>query len=63
MSDVPGPGERVVVVAGRHRGSRGVLMGVANVPGPSGATVRIAEIKRPRAGMTYVFEHEIRRAE
>lgn len=53
------PGDTVQVIGGRHKGSKGKLVEIADTPGPSGSTYRIAEITRPRAGKTFVFEHEI----
>ena len=53
------PGDKVAIIAGRHRGSKGVLVKIDDTAGPSGAYYRIAIVKRPRAGDTAVFESEI----
>lgn len=54
-------GDKVEITAGRHRGSKGTLSGVVVVEAPSGSTYRIVEVKRPRAGATFAFEHEVRK--
>lgn len=58
----PEPGDRVRIVAGRHRSAAGVLEGIHDVGTPSGSTVKVAIVRRPRAGATIVFSHEIERA-
>lgn len=60
---LPSVGEKVRIVAGRHRSGVGELVGLSDVPTPSGSTVRVAVVRRPRAGETIVFSHEIERAE
>ena len=59
----PLPGEKVRIIAGRYRSGVGELLAITDVPTPSGSTVKIAVAKRPRAGETIVFSHEIERAE
>ncbi len=54
------PGDKVVIVAGRHRGSKGVLEAVEQTPTPAGGFVFIARVKRPRAGDTFAFLSEVR---
>jgi len=54
-------GDRVVIVAGRHRGATGELVGVEPVPTPAGGRVFVAIVRRPRAGDTVVFNHEVRK--
>lgn len=58
----PEPGDEVRIVAGRHRGAKGVLNSLVTTPTPSGSSVIVAYVKRPRAGITAVFSHEIERA-
>lgn len=61
-ADPPAPGEQVVIVAGRHAGSKGQLLEIMQVPTPSGLIALVAVVRRPRAGDTFVFPDEIRRA-
>jgi transcription antitermination factor NusG len=60
MTETPKPGDKVEVIAGRHRGSKGVLVEIAPMRGPSGATYSFAVFKRPRAGLTVVLAQEVR---
>jgi len=55
----PKPGDRVKIIAGRHRGSKGILKSIGPVQTPSGFAVQVACIERPRAGDTYTFVSEI----
>lgn len=55
------PGEAVDVIGGRYRGAHAVLEGFEDVPTPSGSTVRVARIRRPRAGVTFEFPDMLRR--
>ena len=57
----PNPGDRVAIVAGRYRGSTGILNAVVTTATPSGANIVVAYVKRPRSGMIIVFSHEIER--
>lgn len=57
------PGDRVEIVSGRYRGSRGVLEAVESVTTPSGREVLVARFARPRAGVSYEFPGCMRRIE
>ena len=56
------PGEAVEVIGGRLRGSSAVLEEIETVPTPSGGTVRVARIRRPRAGVSWEFPDMLRRS-
>lgn len=58
----PAIGDRVAIIAGRHAGAIGELVALEAVPTPSGRQVTIALVRRPRAGDTYVFPTDLRRA-
>lgn len=49
------PGDRVRFSGGRMRGGSGVLEAIEDVPTPSGRSVRVARVRRPRAGVSYEF--------
>jgi hypothetical protein len=55
------PGAPVRIIAGRHRGARGILVSIEKVPTPAGQVALLAVVRRPRAGDTVVFSHEIER--
>lgn len=59
MTD-PKPGDAVRIIAGRHRGSKGILKAIGPVRTPAGFNVMLACVERPRAGDTYTFVSEIR---
>lgn len=56
-------GDKVEIVAGRHRGSKGKLVAITEEQAPSGSLYRFAYVERPRAGLTLTFAHEIRKVE
>jgi hypothetical protein len=60
--DRPEPGDKVIVTGGRYRKATGTLVESVTLRGPSGALYRFAIVKRPRAGNTVVFEHEVAKA-
>lgn len=57
------PGDPIEVIGGRLRGSTAVLEDWEDVPTPSGATVRVVRIRRPRAGVSWEFPDMVRRVE
>lgn len=57
------PGDQVTVIGGRLSGSKAVLEEVETVPTPSGSTVRIARVRRTRAGVSWEFPDLLRRIE
>lgn len=59
---LPEPGDRVEVISGRNRGSSGVLEEIETLPTPSGSTVKVGRVKRPRSTI-WEFPHLLRRIE
>lgn len=56
------PGDTVKVIGGRLRGSSAVLEEIETVQTPSGGTVHVARIRRPRAGVSWEFPDMLRRS-
>lgn len=44
-------------------GAKAILEAIEEVPTPSGRTVRVARIRRPRAGVSWEFPDMLRRLE
>lgn len=61
LDDTLVPGDAVEIIGGRMRG-RAILEAIEDVPAPSGSTVKIARLRRPRAGECWEFPDMIRRA-
>lgn len=53
-------GDPVVVIAGRNRGAKAVVVAEARVPTPSGAEILVVRIRRPRGGEHVEFAHNLR---
>lgn len=47
------PGDPVEVIGGPHRGSTAVVEAWDDIPTPSGASIRLVRIRRPRAGVSW----------
>jgi KOW motif len=62
QSDWPRPGDEVRIVGGRYHGSKGILEAIEQTPTPAGGYVFIARVRRPRAGATFTFASEVRKA-
>lgn len=57
------PGDQVIGVTGRLHGSKAVVLAVGRVDTPSGSSVTLVKVMRPRAGEAYAFPHELRHVE
>ncbi len=57
------PGDQVVVDVGRHRGSKAVVVQVTTAPTPAGGRVAVVQIRRPRAGETWLFLSDVRKVD
>lgn len=62
IDDTLGPGDKVLIVGGRMYGGKATIEAIEDVPTPSGMTVRIIRLRRPRAGIAWEFPDMIERA-
>lgn len=60
-TDTVAIGDDVIGISGALRGAKAVVVGFETVPTPTGGTIRLVKVRRPRAGESYTFPHTIRR--